>query len=272
MRAKWVVVALALSLMFGASAVRADPPVLRVLFVGNSYTRHNDLPEMVERIGRSNGVRIYSQLAFLAGATLREQWRTRTVARYLAESRFTHVVLQGHSLDALERPEELAEYMRRFKRAADNAGAETILYQTWAREEGSSIYREGGARDPEDMQARISEVYGRIGRQLGARVAPVGEAWQLALHERPDARLYFADGSHPSRLGSYLAACVLFGALTGNSPDHARYRPHYLDNGRAQWFRQVATRALHPTMAQAMASTRERTHGDSEAIASALSD
>ena len=30
--------------------------------------------------------------------------------------------------------------------------------------------------------------------------------------------LYSADGSHPSTSGSYLSACVLFAALTGDSP------------------------------------------------------
>jgi hypothetical protein len=38
----------------------------------------------------------------------------------------------------------------------------------------------------------------------------------LATPEHPD--LYDTDGSHPSLAGSYLAACVLFATLFGESP------------------------------------------------------
>ena len=39
------------------------------------------------------------------------------------------------------------------------------------------------------------------------------------------ADLYDADGSHPSRAGSYLAACTFLGALVGKSPVGAPVYP-----------------------------------------------
>jgi hypothetical protein len=46
-------------------------------------------------------------------------------------------------------------------------------------------------------------------------VAPVGLAWKLARERIPGVSLYATDGSHPSRIGSYLAACVIYSTLTG---------------------------------------------------------
>ena len=48
-------------------------------------------------------------------------------------------------------------------------------------------------------------------------VAPVGRAWERALRD-PAMTLHDPDGSHPSPAGTYLAACVLYATLTGESP------------------------------------------------------
>ena len=52
-----------------------------------------------------------------------------------------------------------------------------------------------------------------IAAELAALVVPLGPAWQAALRQRPDLRLYVEDGSHPSKAGSYLAACVFYATL-----------------------------------------------------------
>src|SRR5262249_46570037 len=48
--------------------------------------------------------------------------------------------------------------------------------------------------------------------------APVGLAWQAALKARPDFALHVADKSHPNPAGSYLAACVFYATIYGQSP------------------------------------------------------
>ena len=53
-----------------------------------------------------------------------------------------------------------------------------------------------------------------MAQQSEATVAPVGLAWELARKRRPDIALYANDGSHPSKLGAYLTACVFYSTLT----------------------------------------------------------
>src|SRR5947207_836444 len=81
-----------------------------------------------------------------------------------------------------------------------------VLYLTWARRYA-----------PESQQA-ITDAYASIGRELGATVVPVGEAWQrfLRKHDRP--ALHDRDQSHPTLAGSYLAACVFLAVLFRESP------------------------------------------------------
>ena len=77
---------------------------------------------------------------------------------------------------------------------------------TWARQ-----------HSPEE-QEKLNDAYLKIAQELGADVAPVGMAWHNARHEDPEVQLYHEDGAHPGPAGSYLAACVFYATLTGNSP------------------------------------------------------
>jgi len=73
------------------------------------------------------------------------------------------------------------------------------------------------------MQDRLSSGYVEIGREIGAVVAPVGLAWQSARAADDAVALWDSDGSHPSREGSYLTACVFFGVICRESPEVTRY-------------------------------------------------
>ncbi len=58
----------------------------------------------------------------------------------------------------------------------------------------------------------------KLGKELGAIVAPVGLAWQAARKQNARLALYHDDHSHPMPEGSYLAACTLYAACFGNVP------------------------------------------------------
>src|SRR5262245_61671350 len=101
--------------LFGsAPGARAERPRIRVLFVGNSFTRMNDLPRMVRRLaehdlgtGSLETVRVTEP-----SATLRRLWIGRDARTRIAWGRFTHVVLQEHSMRTIDRPDEAAAFAR----------------------------------------------------------------------------------------------------------------------------------------------------------------
>jgi hypothetical protein len=86
------------------------------------------------------------------------------------------------------------------------AGAQTVLYMTWARQHAP------------ESQKSIIDAYTAIGQELGATVVPVGVAWQsfLSTHDQPV--LHDRDRSHPSLAGSYLAAACFVAALCKENP------------------------------------------------------
>ena len=59
---------------------------------------------------------------------------------------------------------------------------------------------------------------------FNALVIPAGLAFEEAYRRRPDIKLHIHDGSHPTLLGTYLAACTIYATVynrpcSGNSYD-----------------------------------------------------
>ena len=140
--------------------------------------------------------------------------------------------------------------------ANPNASADTqvYLYQTWARPNlvnapfttvtdpvtGEVRFTDTPATSfyasLQDMADDLREAYAQAAQDAGAdgsggvtAVAPVGDAFMRALakgvatanHDAPDAGLpdlWWDDGTHASRYGSYLSALTLYGTLTGLDP------------------------------------------------------
>jgi hypothetical protein len=194
----------------------ADPPATRVLFVGNSFTFWNDLPQLVAELGQSLEPAVRLDVAMVArdGMTLERHWQEGEVARLLKQRKWDVLVLQEQGSRPITNPELTETYVRRFTAAAGQAGAQVVLFQTWAR------------LDAPETEAPRAAGYRRVAEATGAKVAPVGAAWQLALRELPGLRLHALDSLHASPVGSYLAACVLLGVISGRPPAGASSRSY----------------------------------------------
>ena len=197
---------LALPLLFGTLAAAAAPPqrTLRVLFIGNSYTYVNDLPGIVEQLLRSRGIRLEHESVTPGGVTLEKQWADGKAAAAIRKQKWDYVVLQEQSMRPFADRDAMFKAARLFQTETVKSGAKTLLYETWA------------AKVSPDEQPKLTEAYETLGRELGATVVPVGEAWKKAI--AAGFELHGSDGRHPNLRGSYLGACLFVRVLTGGSP------------------------------------------------------
>lgn len=203
----------------GVGGMGGGDVALRVLFIGNSYTYVNDLPGRVHALAASSGIgTVEVDSVVQGGATLEAMTMTNAPDR-IAEGGWTHVVLQGQSVEPLLSPASFEAGAKALSDDAKSAGAAIVFYETWARQAGDAIYAEpfsGGT--PEAMQAGLRAEYQKVADINGGAVAPAGDAWEQALAKHPSINLFAADGSHPSVAGTYLVACVFHAKLTGHSP------------------------------------------------------
>jgi hypothetical protein len=230
------------------AASRAEAPKeQRVLFIGNSYTKFNNLPRMVSLVaeGLPEGTQVRTFKNLEPGATLRHQWLRGGAVEAIQRGGYTHVVIQAHSLDPFDRPGELEKYARLFRTEISKKGARPVLYETWARRDSHFLYRKKPELgSPAAMTARLEQTYGALARDLSADLAPVGRAFHLMRTRFPSVELYKSDGTHPSEEGSYLASCVMYGVLTGQSPEGTTFRPFPMDPLTAQRLQRVAAESL----------------------------
>jgi hypothetical protein len=222
---------------------------IRVLLVGNSYTQFHMLPRLVERLGASTATPLHVDAVTHSGYTLRRHWIRGPARERIARGGYHYVVLQDHSLRPIDRPAEFDDYARRFTRAVVSAGAAPVLYQTWAPGPRSPFYRQRAKSasqpiDADTLTARLESAYGELARREAARLAPVGRAFARAQAAHRELELYGPDGTHPSWAGSYLAACVLYGTLTGKDPRAATYAPWEVDATEPPLLREVAAAVL----------------------------
>jgi hypothetical protein len=179
---------------------------MKVLFIGNSFTARNNIPELIAQLAQSRGKRLQHRLISAGGASLRMHWNKGDAQQEIRQTRYEYVVLQEQSTLPIKNPSRMHENIRLFHKEIKDSGANTALYLTWARQNA-----------PETQKA-ITDAYLAIGSELGAPIVPVGVAWQgfTRKHSRPV--LHDKDKSHPTLAGSYLAACVFFAVLFGESP------------------------------------------------------
>ncbi len=225
-----VVLALALPALNSTARAEAPQPTVkavktakpeRVLFVGNSYlyyndSLHNHVRRMVAASGLSDMKTLKYKSATISGAMLFDH----NIDSYLEPGKlrvkdpFQVVVLQGFSAAATKKghPPKFAATVAEFAKKIAAAGGETALYMTHAYVKPHKKY------DPEMIRA-IEKLYVETGNTVGALVIPVGLAFEEAYKQRPELNLHQSyDSSHPSLEGTYLAACVVFASLYGQSP------------------------------------------------------
>lgn len=207
---------------------------------------------MVGRIAESaqNGPRMWIRKVTHNGATLRHQWNRGFARDAIERGGWDVVVLQAHSLDPFDRPDQAREYATRFVELIRKQGAKPLLFMPWARRAGDSIYQpSGGSRfsGPDDMLAKTRSFYSELGGALKVDVVPVGDAWSRALAQDRKPALFMKDGTHPTQVGTFLNACLFYRALTGTNLDSTSYRPWPMRKKLAAALREVAeqTPLLH---------------------------
>ena len=183
-----------------------DPEGLRVLFIGNSLTEWNELPDMVRWLLQSADVAVGRvESVAVPGTGLEDHWLRGATRTRVDHGAFDVVVMQQGPSATEGRP-SLLEFSERFAEKIRDAGGQPALYMVWPSTARSFDF-DG-----------VSDSYRTAAEQADGLLFPAGEAWRAAWRRNPELALYGPDGFHPSEMGSFLAALVMFEQLSGQDP------------------------------------------------------
>mmetsp|Transcript_1774 Transcript_1774/g.3750 ORF Transcript_1774/g.3750 Transcript_1774/m.3750 type:complete len:379 (-) Transcript_1774:48-1184(-) len=215
-----------------------------ILFLGNSYTSNNNLASRVKHLFDSAGISATVTALTRGGWKLYQHADSAETAGSewnlaLTTKTYDFVVLQDQSqvpsFYGVNSPEYTASQQGaiRLDSMIKDAGAKTIFFLTWG-------YLGGDSRntwlspDYPSMQTNLENGYGLYADSVTSDqrkpyLSPVGLAYRAIYNEILEGggtptvqgsdffNLYSSDGSHPSTQGTYLASCVMFSTMAGES-------------------------------------------------------
>lgn len=200
-----------------SSSTKNSTSSISVLFIGNSLTGANNLPETISKIANSLGDNMIYDSVAVAGYTLEQHSQDQNTINIIKSKKWDTVVIQEQSeipalsqsfvdINVVPYAIKLATIIRK-----SNPAAKIIYFETWG-------YRNGDPYNCDEnptvcsyelMQESLSKSYLRMAQETSGTVAPVGQAWGKVRKNYPIIELY-RDDSHPSETGTYLAACVMY--------------------------------------------------------------
>lgn len=185
------------------STISAD---VKVLMMGNSHTHFNNLPMRLEAILRvAYPGKTVAVIAAPASLFLDEHLKYEPTLALLKNQQWNAVIFQAQKYSSSGAfSYSIAEAVT-LVGLARQSNALPILYPEWPR------------RGIEETD-RIFTQHVAIAEQAPACIAPIGQAWDIALQRHTDLPLYAADGNHSAPIGAQLTALVLFATLSGKLP------------------------------------------------------
>jgi len=216
--------------MLASTVVQAQDSK-KVLFIGNSYTGVNNLPQLTENLALSLGDTLVKDSNTPGGTTFNSHTNNSTTLSKIGQGGWDYVILQAQSQEPSFSPGQVAAQTKPYAeilvdsiRSADEC-AVPLFYMTWGRKNGDAS--NCAAYPPictyAGMQERLRASYLEMGDENNAEVSPVGAAWKYIRDNHPTIELYSPDESHPSIYGSYLAACVHYASIFKKSPVGATF-------------------------------------------------
>jgi hypothetical protein len=168
------------------------------------------------------------------GYSLEDHWNDGEAVSTIEGGQWDYVVIQEQSQRPVLAPATFYAYAEAFDQVVRDSGSQKVLLMTWERPDSASA----GV-----TSTNLATSYGQVARELGAKLAPVGLAFERSRVERPDLTLYSEDG-HPTPQGTYLAACVIYGIVFAVSPNGNPYSGKGITDSDASYLQQVAAEAL----------------------------
>ena len=196
---------------------------LRVLFLGNSYTSYNNLPQLVKDLSTSAGKVLITDVNMPGGFTISGHLNDPTSIAKVSQGNWDYVVVQEQSqLPTIDyyRYNDMYPSLTDLKMMVEQFSpcAKLITYMTWGRRYGgqqcdpNGVYCSPVFTGFNHMQDSLTSAYMQISDMLNIQCAPVGVAWQQVLNDT-NLVLHSADNSHPNMDGSYLAACAIYSSI-----------------------------------------------------------
>lgn len=172
-----------------------------ILFVGNSLTYTNDLPKLVEAIGKDSGLEIKTTMIAYPDYALEDHWNDGQIQMLIASKKYDFVVVQQGPSSQIDGRMSLLDYGARIKGVCAANNTQLAFFMVWPA--FANFHTFDG----------VINNYTNAAVVTNSLLCPAGKIWKEYFLSSGDYSYYGPDMFHPSMSGSKNAALIIFKTL-----------------------------------------------------------
>jgi len=168
-----------------------------ILFVGNSLTYTNNLPELVVEAAELKGIVLKTEMLALPNYAIIDHWSDGEVQNLISNKKYDFVIIQQGPSSQKAGRRMLIEDGQKYDSLCALHDVKLCYFMVWP-----------ALPNFQTFDAVIKN-YTDAARINNALIIPVGEVWKAYFERTHDVQYYASDGFHPSLKGSQIAAEVI---------------------------------------------------------------
>ncbi|WP_298556744.1 SGNH/GDSL hydrolase family protein [uncultured Algibacter sp.] len=175
--------------------------VNNILFIGNSLTYTNDLPELVKTKAKYSGYNIQIEVIAYPNYAISDHWKDGKVQKLISSKKFSIVIIQQGPSSQTKGKNTLIDYGKKYSEICNKNNTLLAYFMVWP---SLNYY---------DTFDGVIENYKLAAETNDAILCPVGEVWKNYFNTSKKFDYYGTDNFHPSKKGSNIAAEVILKSI-----------------------------------------------------------
>lgn len=176
-------------------------PNNNVLFIGNSLTFTNNLPELAKKNAKLKGVEINIKMIAFPNYAIEDHWNEGQVQKLISSKKYDFAIIQQGPSSQDDGRKMLIEYGKKYSQLCKLNDVQLCYFMVWPSLKNYHIF-DGVIKNHEDAASTNNSI-----------LLPVGRTWKDYIDSTNNNEYYCPDGFHPSLEGSQVAAEVLLDNL-----------------------------------------------------------
>lgn len=168
-----------------------------ILFIGNSLTYTNNLPQLVKKYAKLNGVSIKTKMIAFPNYAIEDHWNNGKTQKLISSKKFDYVIIQQGPSSQYEGRKMLIEYGKKYSDLCKLNNTQLCYFMVWP----SLNYFHSF-----DKVIKNHKDAATINNSV---LLPVGTKWKEHFDSTNNYEYYSSDGFHPSIKGSKIAAKII---------------------------------------------------------------
>ncbi|MGB5418608.1 SGNH/GDSL hydrolase family protein [Algibacter sp.] len=173
-----------------------------ILFIGNSLTSTNDLPNLIKTRAKYSGYHLETEMIAEPNYSISDHWKKGHVQKLIKSRKFDIVIIQQGPSSQPHGKKMLIEYGKKYQDICKENHALLAYFMVWP------------SLDNYDSFENVIKNYELAAEINNAILLPVGSVWENYFESSKKFDYYGPDNFHPSNKGSEIAANVITKILT----------------------------------------------------------